>query len=139
MESRHCGKDFRGFGSGRMLRCGLTVVLGLLLATSAESRDLLVPPGGLIRVEVQTCQLQCGRTLAECERARTPGVGCPRNFQACRDDCEGGTVQPVLDVATQRKTICVQRCETSASLCEQNSKQGESHCSAGQSRCIARC
>lgn len=139
MENKHSGKDFKSSGSGRMLRRGLAAALGLLLAMTAESRDLLAPPGGLMRVEVQTCQLQCGRTLAECERARTPGARCPRNYQACREDCESGAAKPALDAATQRKTICVQRCETSASLCEQNNRQGEAHCSRGQSLCIARC
>lgn len=92
-----------------------------------------------MHVEVQSCQLQCGRTLAECERARAKGAHCPRDYQACRTDCESGAGKPKLDTATQRKTICVQRCETSASLCEQNISQGEGHCIAGQSRCIARC
>lgn len=138
MERTFSGFGMKTRGSRRALWSAL-VAFGMVVTAAAEGRELLVPSGGLLHVEVQSCQLQCGRTLAECERKRAKGAHCPRDYQFCRSDCEKPDNKPAQDAVAQRKAICVQRCETSASLCEQNTVQGETHCSVGQSLCIARC
>lgn len=117
--------------------CVLMAVLTLL--QPADARDLLQPADeGLLRIEVQTCQLLCGRDLAQCERERLRGIRCPRDYQFCREDCQT-MHKPLLTAAQRQERLCTQRCETSAALCEQQIAINDASCRGGLSQCVARC
>lgn len=119
------------------LRWALTIA-ALLIAPPSLGKDPLQATGALERIDVQTCQLQCGRALAQCERARLKGTHCPRDYQFCRDECEN-SLKPQLTAAQQQERLCTQRCETSSALCEQATRPKEPSCRAGLTQCVARC
>jgi len=117
---------------------GLAFFALTALLPLASARDLLQPGEDLLRIEVQTCQLLCGRDLAQCERERFRGVRCPRDYQFCREDCQT-MHKPLLTAAQRQERLCTQRCETSSALCEQELARNENSCRAGLSQCVARC
>lgn len=92
-------------------------------------------------VRGETCLLECGKVLADCERQRPRGAHCARDYQMCRGDCSGENRQPLLDAKQRRLRLCHQRCELSTALCEQDTAQQQKleHCTAGVSQCKARC
>lgn len=117
---------------------GLVFVAFTALLPPTSARDLLQPGEDLLRIEMQTCQLLCGRDLAQCERERFRGVRCPRDYQFCREDCQE-VQKPLLTAAQRQERICTQRCETSSALCEQELARNDNSCRAGLSQCVARC
>ena len=121
----------------KLLR-GACVALALLWSVMPASANGWTH-GELIRVDVQSCQLQCGRVLASCERERLQGSHCPRDYQSCKGGCEADKGS-LAAVPAPREKSCVQRCEYSASLCAEgaNRKNAES-CSAGRTQCVERC
>lgn len=118
---------------------GTVLLLSTALLQPLQAQDALTRPDeGLVRIELQTCQLMCSRNLAECERERRRGVRCPRDYQFCRDDCAAAR-KPELTAAQRQERLCTQRCETSTALCEQESTRNDAECRAGLSQCVARC
>ena len=116
---------------GRLLQALCAGLLGMGLAMPAV--------GGLLHVEAQACLVACGQELARCERVKGVRGLCPRDFQSCKEDCGNRDGEPALAAPERRKLLCVQRCETSASLCEQNNPRRTLPCREGAARCGERC
>ena len=86
--------------AGRFGAGGLWIAAALFFASGAQARDPLAQTGGsllaqgeLIRVQAQTCHVECGQALARCERLRERGTHCPREFQFCKERCDGAKAE----------------------------------------------
>ena len=116
------------------------LLLCMPFSMAAATGLLLAAEGSTGHAQMQSCMVECGQTLAHCERVRPRGVSCPRDFQSCKEGCTTPQPQELLaDRRARTHQICVQRCEVSASLCEQGAQQAPAYCADGALRCKARC
>ena len=132
--------------AGRFGAGGLWIAAALFFASGAQARDPLAQTGGsllaqgeLIRVQAQTCHVECGQALARCERLRERGTHCPRECQFCKERCDGAKAESPATGRERRRLLCVHRCETSAGVCEESNPNNRGPCRAGAATCRERC
>lgn len=115
----------------------LQIASGVVTAQETSASSLAPQEAG--QIVVQNCRMQCGVTLANCERKRERGLHCTREAQSCRDNCQVSQSRPANSSIEDQESICSQRCETSASLCDKNAIQTGEACLLGRAACRDRC